>query len=237
MRHARRGFTLIELLVVIAIILILAAILFPVFAKVRGKALQTTCASNLKQLGVACEMYQAAWGDVLVPFGMPFNDLDHIWYALLDPYLRQIEGGRFNNTNLGKLFRCPAAEEEEIGAWAYQRSYGMNGRVGGATFQSEIDNRTVRTVPASKAKYPSATVRVAESAWDSQGGSGFAPDPTANQPDRYFPGRHNGVGNVLWIDGHVTSMTRQRYEWPGPSTDTNPDKAVWLRLGGPKYTP
>jgi prepilin-type N-terminal cleavage/methylation domain-containing protein len=48
-----KGFTLIELLVVIAIIAILAAILFPVFAKAREKARQSTCTSNLKQVGVS----------------------------------------------------------------------------------------------------------------------------------------------------------------------------------------
>ncbi|HEY3265970.1 MAG TPA: prepilin-type N-terminal cleavage/methylation domain-containing protein [Armatimonadota bacterium] len=53
----RKGFTLIELLVVIAIIAILAAILFPVFAKARNRAKQTTCISNLKQLGTAISMY------------------------------------------------------------------------------------------------------------------------------------------------------------------------------------
>jgi len=53
----RKGFTLIELLVVIAIIAILAAILFPVFAKAREKARQTTCISNMKQLGLGFMQY------------------------------------------------------------------------------------------------------------------------------------------------------------------------------------
>jgi len=57
MNDTREGFTLIELLVVIAIIAILAAILFPVFARAREAARKTVCASNLRQLGMASHMY------------------------------------------------------------------------------------------------------------------------------------------------------------------------------------
>src|SRR3954469_7677239 len=55
---ARPAFTLIELLVVIAVLALLAAILFPVFARVREKARQTVCRSNLHQLGLAVAMYR-----------------------------------------------------------------------------------------------------------------------------------------------------------------------------------
>ncbi|MBW3624400.1 MAG: DUF1559 domain-containing protein [Armatimonadetes bacterium] len=56
-RTARKGFTLIELLVVIAIIAILAAILFPVFAKARERARQTACLNNMKQIGIGTKLY------------------------------------------------------------------------------------------------------------------------------------------------------------------------------------
>ncbi|MFQ6098795.1 MAG: DUF1559 domain-containing protein [Armatimonadota bacterium] len=65
MRH-RSGFTLIELLVVIAIIAILAAILFPVFARAREKARQASCTSNLKQIGLAILMYAQDYDERLV---------------------------------------------------------------------------------------------------------------------------------------------------------------------------
>ncbi len=57
MNHRRRGFTLIELLVVIAIIVIIAAILFPVFAQAREKARAISCLSNMRQIGTALTMY------------------------------------------------------------------------------------------------------------------------------------------------------------------------------------
>ncbi|MFP3905369.1 MAG: type II secretion system protein, partial [Armatimonadota bacterium] len=60
-----KGFTLIELLVVIAIIAILAAILFPVFARAQDKARQTACLSNQKQLGTALMMYANDYDNTL----------------------------------------------------------------------------------------------------------------------------------------------------------------------------
>jgi prepilin-type N-terminal cleavage/methylation domain-containing protein len=67
----RNGFTLIELLVVIAIIAILAAILFPVFAKAREKARQATCVSNVKQIGLAWMMYVQDYDEKFPPNNSP----------------------------------------------------------------------------------------------------------------------------------------------------------------------
>ena len=64
---SRKGFTLIELLVVIAILAILAAILFPVFAKAREKARQSMCVNNVRQLALGVLMYAQDWDETLPP--------------------------------------------------------------------------------------------------------------------------------------------------------------------------
>lgn len=73
----RHGFTLIELLVVIAIIAILAAILFPVFAKAREKARQSSCLSNLKQINVAILSYVQDF-DEMFPISAQYTDINVI---------------------------------------------------------------------------------------------------------------------------------------------------------------
>jgi prepilin-type N-terminal cleavage/methylation domain-containing protein/prepilin-type processing-associated H-X9-DG protein len=109
-----RGFTLIELLVVIAIIAILAAILFPVFAKAREKARQTACLSNMKQIAMATLMYANDYDEWWPPYryfgttpaitedlGPGCNNIPqksaYLTPVLIQPYVR----------NAG-LFACPA---------------------------------------------------------------------------------------------------------------------------------
>ncbi len=85
------GFTLIELLVVIAIIAILAAILFPVFAKAREKARQTTCESNMKQIGLAVLQYNQDNDEVMpsATYGNPSGCWTYYsWRFAIYPYIK-----------------------------------------------------------------------------------------------------------------------------------------------------
>lgn len=86
----RHGFTLIELLVVIAIIAILAAILFPVFAKAREKARQTSCLNNVKQLSLAYMQYAQDYDEWLPGF-LTGNATRYYWYQVIEPYVKNTQ--------------------------------------------------------------------------------------------------------------------------------------------------
>jgi prepilin-type N-terminal cleavage/methylation domain-containing protein/prepilin-type processing-associated H-X9-DG protein len=123
----KRGFTLIELLVVIAIIAILAAILFPVFAKAREKARQTSCLSNLRQIGTAILSY-AQDNDEQFPIGDYSSGAPpgagngaYGYYIFAMPSTSGGSGCRWANTlqpyikNM-QIYRCPGIAPEVVNA-------------------------------------------------------------------------------------------------------------------------
>ena len=122
-----KGFTLIELLVVIAIIAILAAILFPVFAQAREKARQTSCLSNMKQIGTAIQLYTDDF-DECYPTGSCSNKEsrnDWIGYTRTLPFIL------WGYTKNAGLFCCPScpgkSQVVKNGDYGYPAtSYAMN---------------------------------------------------------------------------------------------------------------
>ncbi len=106
----RKGFTLIELLVVIAIIAILAAILFPVFAKAREKARQASCLSNVKQINLALNMYAQDYDDTLPCVQMRSATTFYgYWFDVCEPYMKNQQ-----------VLVCPSSPRQDVGyGWNY----------------------------------------------------------------------------------------------------------------------
>ena len=105
----RKGFTLIELLVVIAIIAILAAILFPVFAKAREKARQTACLSNIKQLGLGMTMYMTDYDDTYPNVDNRADAVGSGAYTNDDLYNRGWANHLNTYVKSTPMFKCPSA--------------------------------------------------------------------------------------------------------------------------------
>ncbi len=188
----RTGFTLIELLVVIAIIAILAAILFPVFAKAREKARQSSCGSNTKQIGLAWRMYAQDYDEkgVLVSMGAgtaaPGNGI--WWMIVLQPYLKNIQilvCPSFNNAGF-----CAAACDS--GGWGrYRGGYGMNQGAGGWS-----DGDILKPAQTIFACDSACVISRAAPNWPMDPGS------EANWL------RHNQGANYAFFDGHSKWLTR-----------------------------
>ncbi len=139
------AFSLIELLVVVAIVCILAALLFPGLASAKLKGKQTACVSNLKQLGVAFNLY-CADNDGRLPENLPGNatnswvmgDMRDPMQATNDMFIRQ--GKLFPYASQTSLYHCPA-DDSRSGQSLRTRSLSMNGWMGSRQMETESNNR------------------------------------------------------------------------------------------------
>ena len=145
-----KGFTLIELLVVIAIIAILAAILFPVFAKVREKARQTSCLSNEKQLGLGFSQYIEDYDESYPPAkdAVNWNPGTPGWASRLYPYVKS-----------SGVFTCPDDPDPSQAAPWVVMSYAFNLNLDAGSYDG---SHTFPTYNLASLSSPSVTVLLDE---------------------------------------------------------------------------
>ena len=155
-RNGRRAFTLVELLVVIAIIAILAAILFPVFARARENARRSSCQSNLKQIGLGAMQYTQDNDEMTVrswsgPDNGPSDAQRYKWMDAIQPYLKSEQ-----------IFSCPSDSVNKpcrVRSGTDYGSYGLNS----VYFSGDISvRRSPDVVNESSIEVPSSTLWISE---------------------------------------------------------------------------
>ncbi|MHB9134378.1 MAG: prepilin-type N-terminal cleavage/methylation domain-containing protein [Armatimonadota bacterium] len=180
-RSRRRGFTLIELLVVIAIIAILAAILFPVFAKAREKARQTSCINNQRQIGIAINMYVQDNGETFFP-----DPVSSSWATYLKPY------------NEPSIYDCPTRTGKGSND---APEYALNGHVFNAAL-GDVKNPSEIVITADM----NATGMWGDYAFFGGGPSKKVLNPGTNDFKQILDARHNQNIVVSLADGSVQAV-------------------------------
>ena len=202
--RASSAFTLIELLVVIAIIAILAAILFPVFAQAREKARQTSCLSNLKNMGTAFAMYASDYDSTLIPPNVMVpgpNGLDRVsWDRLAQPYIKNYQ-----------ILACPSdsVSPQVQAPWGVRvrRSYSMPMNMGWDYTVDTNASKNYGTYAVSEAslQFPAITVHLLErnNCQSAQNWGWCSVTEGMQGADGRAHYRHSGTNNILYADGHA----------------------------------
>lgn len=207
-----RGFTLIELLVVIAIISILAAILFPVFARARENARRASCQSNLKQISLGILMYVQDYDEHLPMYRVPAGSTDYAarpygWADAIQPYVKSIQ-----------LLQCPSdsGAYTEVPSTAGYTDYAYNLWMGGwgptskgsGMSLSQLTQPTLTIMNIDYTTGNSSSYSVGNSSTgDGSSTCGYYGNPDCGDGLARISSassvRHLGGTNVAFADGHV----------------------------------
>jgi prepilin-type N-terminal cleavage/methylation domain-containing protein len=241
-RHppARAGFTLIELLVVIAIIAILAAVLFPVFARAREQARMTVCMGNVRQLGNAFKMYLDDYEGYFPSIGANAMVRATDWVSVNPAYLYPNSSYIIADVARGSLW--PYVREKKVYVCPSDRAYYLyNHRKVEVSYMmtDPFDIRSGAPVHEDEITYPSSTIMLIEEGnenWHNDGSF----YPYANYQDYRQGGSssdipadwHFGRGMVLFADCHAGAYLKEDIKPTGgvPSGGPYPKYFHWFQV-------